>query len=76
MSKTKAKETAVAEATGVTIRPVQFEWTVVAHIEKDGKIVSNDGVKDTIMEAGFNGETVESLVAKAQAALEQKYGGG
>lgn len=73
----KKKET-VAEvvASPISIRPIQFEWTVVAHVEQGGKIVRNDGVKDVIMEAGFNGATVASLVEKAKAAIEQKYSGG
>ena len=60
----------------VIVRPFQFEFQVIAHVEKDGKIVDTVRAGDRIMESSFNGFTVQSLVERATVAMQQKLKGG
>ena len=60
----------------ITARPFQFEYAIVAYLEKDGKIVDTIKATDKIMEANFNGSTVQSLIDAAQAVMDKQIAGG
>lgn len=65
------------EVESVVIRPVQFIWSVVAQIEKGGKIAAHDKTEEIVMEIDFDkAPGVAAMVEKAKAALESKYNGG
>ena len=73
MSEENGKEVAA----GIIVRPIQFVWSVVAQIEKDGKIAAHDKTQDMVMEIDFDScPGVAAMVEKAKLALESKYNGG
>jgi len=61
---------------GYNVRPFQFEYVITAHVERDGKIVDTAAAKDKIMEAGWNGQSIQVLIDHATAALKAKLSGG
>ena len=77
-NKVKQKETGIeVELPGVIkIRPFQFEYKIIAQVEKNGVIVDTASATDRIMEANFNGATLQGIIAAAKQALEKKYNGG
>ena len=71
------KKAAKAATDGrIIARPFQFEFAITAYLEQDGKIVDTVRATDRIMEANFNGSTVQGLIDAAQAAMDKKIAGG
>ncbi len=72
-----SKKPAASKEEGIiTVRPFQFEFTVIAQVEKDGVIIDTARATDRIMEANFNGSSVQGLIDAARVALEKKIIGG
>lgn len=70
------KEQAAVEAAPrkITIHPIAVECKVVANLHVDGKFATQVHAMEVFPEMNFNhGTTIEAVVQKGHAALEEKY---
>ena len=66
------------EVGSVVIRPVQFVWSVISSVERDGKIITHDKTDDVmIMEVNFDKPfSVAESANKVKEFMEKRYNGG